>query len=259
MKKRLHTLMLCLLMLVSLVLPVSAAEPYRVVDLAGLLTDSEISQLADRLDVISDTWDMDVVIVTTNDLQGRDASAYADDYYDYNGYGEDGILLLVSIQDRQWAVSTCGYGIYVFTDAGIDYMAEQFVDDLSAGNYATAFETFAACCEDYLMQAAVDEPYDERDLPGNSFRLGKRLAVSFGVGLLAALIAVGVMYSQLKSVRSQNASHYVRSGGLRLTASRDLFLYAHVDRRKRETSSSGGSSTHRSSSGRSHGGRSGGF
>ena len=256
--KRVHRFLLSILMVVCLILPVSAAEPDRVVDLAGLLTQNEISYLSDTLEGIRDHWGMDVVIVTVDSLQGYSTSAYADDFYDYSGYGDDGILLLVSIRDRQWAVSTAGEGIYIFTDAGIDYMAEQFLPDLSAGNYGDAFETFAYLCEEFLDQGYTDSPYDVGDFSHNSFRLGKRLLICFGVGLLIALVAVGVMYGQLKSVRSHTASAYVR-GGLKLTASRDLFLYAHVDRRKRETNNSGGSSTHHSSSGRSHGGRSGGF
>ena len=257
--KRVHTLILCFLMIISLVVSVSAAEPALVVDQAGLLTDYEIRDLTNTLESIRDTWDMDVVILTIDDLGGFDATPYADDYYDYNGYDEDGILLLVSIQDRQWAVSTDGDGIYVFTDAGIDYMAEQFIPELSEGDYASAFQIFAELCDEFLYQAYMDSPYDVDDFTVHSFHLGKRLLICFGVGLLIALVAVLVMYSQLKSVHSHTASHYVRSDGLKLTASRDLFLYAHVDRRKRENESSGGSSTHRSSSGRSHGGRSGGF
>lgn len=257
--KRLHSILLCLLMIFSLAFSVSAAEPARVVDMAGLLTVSEISALTNTLDDIHEAWGMDVVIVTTDDLQGLDASTYADDYYDYNGYGEDGILLLVSMAERQWAISTAGYGIYVFTDAGIDYMAEQFLPDLSDGDYTEAFATFAELCETYIYRAYTDSPYDVDDFSDNSFRLGKRLLVCFGLGLLVALIVVGIMYSQLKNVHSHTASHYVCKEGLKLTASRDLFLYSHVDRRKRETSNSGGSSTHHSSSGRSHGGRSGGF
>ena len=30
---------------------------------------------------------MDAVIVTSNDLKGKTPRDYADDYYDYNGYG----------------------------------------------------------------------------------------------------------------------------------------------------------------------------
>ena len=119
--------------------------------------------------------------------------------------------------------------------------------------------TFAELCKTYIYHAYTDSPYDVNDFTDNSFHLGKRLLICFGVGLLIALVAVGIMYSKLKSVHSHTASHYVRSDGLKLTASRDLFLYAHVDRRKKENESSGGSSTHRSSSGNTHGGRSGGF
>lgn len=257
--KRVHTLILCFLMIISLVLPVSAAEPALVVDQAGLLTDYEIRDLTNTLESIRDTWDLDVVILTVENLGGFDATPYADDYYDYNGYGEDGILLLVSVQDRQWAVSTAGKGNDVFTDAGIDHMAEQFLPELSDGDYAEAFMTFAELCKTYIYHAYTDSPYDVNDFTDNSFHLGKRLLICFGVGLLIALVAVGIMYSKLKSVHSHTASHYVRSDGLKLTASRDLFLYAHVDRRKKENESSGGSSTHRSSSGNTHGGRSGGF
>ena len=41
---------------------------------------------------------------------GKTAEAYADDYYDYNGYGygenDDGLLLLVSMGEREWAITT---------------------------------------------------------------------------------------------------------------------------------------------------------
>ena len=74
------------------------------------------------------------------------------------------------------------------------------------------------------------------------------LALMAVVGLIVALVLKG----QLKSVRKQNqANTYVKPGSMRLTISRDIFLYSHVSRtRKANNSSSGG--------GRSSGGRSGG-
>jgi hypothetical protein len=41
------------------------------------------------------------------------------------GENRDGVLLLVSTGDRKWHISTCGYGITAFTDAGIQYLGEQ--------------------------------------------------------------------------------------------------------------------------------------
>lgn len=52
----------------------------------------------------------------------------ADDFYDYNGYGYgeegDGIIFLISMEERKWQISTCGFGITAFTDAGQEYMAD---------------------------------------------------------------------------------------------------------------------------------------
>ena len=52
-----------------------------------------------------------------------------------NGYGVNersgGILLLVAMDDRKWHMSTGGECISIFTDAGLNYMQEQFVSALS--------------------------------------------------------------------------------------------------------------------------------
>ena len=68
------------------------------------------------------------------------------------------------------------------------------------------------------------------------------------------------MKRKLKSVHYQTAAaSYVKPGSLNVTQSRELFLYCQLQRQKRETEKSGGSSTHTSSSGRTHGGSSGKF
>jgi uncharacterized protein len=73
-----------------------------------------------------------------------------------------------------------------------------------------------------------------------------------------ALIVTGKMRSDLVTVRQQvKADNYVIPGSLQLTNSRDLFLYSQVT--KTERPKSGGSSTHTSSSGRTHGGGGGKF
>ena len=65
----------------------------------------------------------------------------------------------------------------------------------------------------------------------------------------------GRLGSQAKAA----AKDYVKSGSLKLTEQKDLFLYRRVDRREKSESRSGGSSTHTSSSGKTHGGASGSF
>lgn len=265
-------LTICSLSVVS-VLPVSAADDLpRLVDMADLLSDSEESDLSDMLDEISERQQVDIVVVTVDSMEGETAMVYADDFYDYNGYGfgndHDGVLLLISMEEREWYISTCGYGITAITDAGREYISELFVSDLSAGDYAAAFTNFASLCDDFITQAKTGEPYDVGNLPDDAvFEPVWGLLVALAVGFVISLIATGIMRGQLKSVHSQyTANNYIKQGSMQLTKKNDLYLYKHIDRRKKAESSSsssshssGGSRTHTSSSGSRHGGGGGKF
>lgn len=277
MKKRILVLLSIFTVFLSFVTPTcaqaqeerfgrSADAGPRVVDMAGLLDGAERAALLSRLDEISERERVDIVVLTVNGLEGKTSMQYADDFYDNNGYGygggKDGILLLVSMADRDWWISTAGYGITAFTDAGMDYISEQFLPALSSGDYREAFMCFADCCEEFITEAKAGHPYDISHMPKEPFRLGFSVCVSLAAGLIFAVIVTACMKGQLKSVRSQpGASSYVKDGSMNITESRELFLYSNLRRREKPKSntSRGGSRTHTSSSGRSHGGRGGKF
>lgn len=266
-KKRILTVLFALILCMVVVIPTFAASDLpRLVDNADLLTDSEESTLLSKLNEISERQQTDVVVVTADTLDGKTPMDYADDFYDYNGYGfgadKDGVLLLVSLEDRDWWMSTTGYGITAITDAGIEYISEKFLSDLSDGDYADAFTTYAELCDDFFTQARSGQPYDTGHMPKQPFNIARNLLIALIVGFVIALLATGVMKGKLKTVRFQSAaSNYVKANSMNVTESRDMFLYTHVDRRAKpkDTDSSSGSSTHTSSSGSTHGGGGGKF
>lgn len=90
-----------------------------------------------------------MIVVTVDSLNGKTVEEYADDYYDDNGYGygenNSGILFLVAMDDREWNISTSGDAITAFTDAGLAYMGDQFVSDLSDGAIWTHFQNMHRC------------------------------------------------------------------------------------------------------------------
>ncbi len=259
MKKIFFTL-ITLLVLSSAVLSVCAASTSaRLVDDANVLTYAEQQEISSMLDSISEKYGVDVVIITTQSCGNKSPRDYADDFYDENGYSSDGVLLLVSLFERDWYVSTAGYGITAFTDAGIEYIADRFVPYLSDAEYFDAFSVFAESCDEFISQANAGNPYGVGNLPREPFDYAAHLVVSLAIGFIIALIVTGVMKSSLKTVRlNPEASSYITDGSLEITKSRDFFLYRNVIRTPR-ASSSGGSGTHRSSSGRTHGGRGGKF
>lgn len=278
MKKKLFALLLVLVLCLAAAVPVLADnegfadEYYRVQDMAALLNGSEEAALNEQLDEISLRQNMDIIVATTEDLEGYSVREYADMLYEQClfGYGsdKDGLILLISMEDHDWCISTCGYGITAFTDAGIEYIGEQITPDLSEGNYVAAFSSYAELCDDLITQARAGKPYDVDDDGGDTDDTEPTsqslslvwIPVALVIGFIIAKIIVGNMKSALKTVKMQTAANsYVKSGSMNITESRDMFLYHTVTKTAKSKSSSSGSSTHSSSSGTTHGGGSGKF
>ena len=276
---RLHSLcaaLAALILAAALAVPAFAVEGgfadlyYRMNDSANVLTEDEDNELEVALEELSLRQSFDVTIATIESLESVDYTSmeeYADDLYDFCqfGYGadRDGVLLLVSVGDRKWHISTCGYGITAFTDAGIQYLGEQMTPDMADGDYAGAFRTFVQWSDAYIDAARSGRPYDVKNLPREPLSL-MYLFLALGIGLVLAWVVVSVMKSRLRSVAFQeNAASYVREGSMNLTNQRELFLYRDVHRtehvEEKDSDRSGGSSTHTSSSGTTHGGGGGSF
>ena len=111
-------------------------EYERLMDMADLLTEEEEEELIATLDEISERQNLEIVVVTAENLEGySDGQEYTDDLYEYCdfGYGDgrDGIMLLLDMDGRDWYISTQGYGITAFTDAAITYLGNEMKEDLS--------------------------------------------------------------------------------------------------------------------------------
>lgn len=265
MKKNINILLIVICILCAFMFPVSAADLPLVYDEADLLTDSEEAALLARLESISDSTGMDVVVALVDSTGEYSPMEYADDYFDYNGFGRgdnrDGLVLLVSMEYSDWWISTHGYAIEAFTDAGIEYIGEKVTSYLSEGEYAAALDEFAAQCDTFIAQAKTGDPFDTHNLPKEPFNPLLALVIALIAGFIVGKIYTGKLKGQLNTVRKQAAaSGYVRNGSLNVTNSNDFFLYRNISRTAKESSSSGGgSSTHKSSSGASHGGGGGKF
>ncbi len=212
----------------------------RLYDGAGLLNSYEAAALSAKLNSISETYSVDVIIATVDSVGNLSADAYAEYYYDSSdfGYGSsrDGVLLLLSMRERDYRILSNGLGASAFTMDFIDSVGNKIVPYLSDGDYYEAFDLFADLCE-YNINGTIN---------GFPFDVGTHLIVSVIVGFVIALVSTGIMAGQLKSVRAQStASGYTKENSMKLTSSKDLFLYRNVSRIKIEKSppsSSGGRS-----------------
>lgn len=234
---------LCLLLCLALILPATASEPHpdRLIDDGNLLTDSEEAVIEAELDRISEKWEMDLVIVTVETLDGYDEQSYADDFYDYGGYGygrsfDGALLLLCPFEDARY-LSTCGEAIDIIE---LDAIRDGVLSHYEDGDYYAACMGFADTCEDLLESA-------------KGFPVWTIFIALIAGAVLSFLIPMAVLKGQLKTVAPKAAAaDYVRRGSLDLQMERDVFLYRNVTRVAKPKNNSSG--THTSSSGRSHGG-----
>lgn len=169
MNKKLLSLLLALVLCLTLI-PAALADSSKsvVYDQEGLLSDSECEMLNAKLDELCRTYNVDVAIVTTASLDGKTAQEYADDFYEENDIGQgednDGILLMISGSERQYAITTTGYCIYVFTDDELEYISENFLPSLSDGDWFSACTSFISDCGPCLVAAEDDDySYDTDD------------------------------------------------------------------------------------------------
>lgn len=239
---------------------------YRMNDLAGVLTAEEEDELEQTLTEISLRQNFDVAILAVSALEpDYPVQQVADAAFEQMQYGygpeRDGILLLVSVEDRAWAISTSGFGVDAFTDEGLRQLTDAVLPDLSENRYAEAFRTFARTSDAYLTAARQGAPVGSGSKPHEPLSPLFLLA-ALGIGFVLALIAVGAMKAQLRSVRARGtASDYVRPDSMKLTEVRDIYLYRQVVRteKPKPQEKHPDSTTHTSASGRTHGGASGTF
>ncbi len=259
--KKVLSFLFVIVIISALTLPFSAAENGQlVVDGAKTMNDTQFTQLTEKLTKVSNEAGLDVVVVTIPTLESGTMMEYADDYYDYHGYAKDGILLLIATEDRNWYISTKGYGITAFTDYGIDYIGEALKPDLKNSEWYDAFDKFADLAADFVKEARSGKPYDTNHKIESMSDILFAVGVSAFIGIVIAVVIVLMVKSKYKPVKLKaEANDYLIDGSLELKQSYDHFLYTHVSRTAKPKDSGGGSSTHTSSSGSSHGGGGGSF
>ncbi|MBQ9946151.1 MAG: TPM domain-containing protein [Clostridia bacterium] len=222
-----------------------------VVDNADILTDEEEAYFLERCQTFTDEYKCEIAIVTITDLEGKTAQEYADDFYDYNGYGygenKDGLLCLYLDGEegqRNATLTTNGTAQMNIGDDEIEDILLAIAGSAKFGEFKDAFDWYID-----LSEEAV------KPVPPLFW-----LLICLAVGMVIGLIITNSMASKNYSVhKKETAADYVREGTLMITGRNDVFRNTRVNVTPKPKSNSGKSSdsngsTHTSSSGRSHGG-----
>lgn len=256
-----------------LLLPCIALASSRVIDDAGLFSESEIAQMEELIASMREAYQMDVVVLTSEDAGYKDSQDFADLYYENHGYGigddDAGLLYLIDMRNRVPCISTTGTMADYITDSRLEELFDCSYDQLKAGQYGQSTLTLLRKLESFLRAGRQE----------GSFRYdretGKRLSGVYNpltggetLAALAAGLAVAfILYKSITARYSLKGGTYrynlAANGSCRLTRNDETFLRQSVSVVRHDTnpggsggghSGGGGSAMHTSSSGTSHGG-----
>lgn len=236
--------LLLLLVLALVAVPVAAAGGY-VTDESGLLTDAQASELEQLFTQNRIDNGFSIAVITTDSFGGSSAKSFANAIYDLGDYGEDGILLLVSLEMGEWYILTSGLCAQRISDAHAEAIGEEVVELIRDERYYEAFRAYgAACVEAMELSPSYDDTNPEEDpyIPQKDHPpILKTIAICLVIGLVAGGITVAVMAAKMRTVRQKNhAADYVVPGSMQLHHSRDIYLYSTLHRTPRPKNNSSG-------------------
>lgn len=293
--KKIKGIMICLLIYTFLVMGSMAvwadqtgavSGQTRVFDQAGLFSETEIIQLEEKIAQCRKSTKMDVVIVSAYADGERSAEEYADDYYDYGGFGvgkkASGVLLLYYMDGPgqpggECYISTAGTMINMLTDERIESILDDVYGDLGNRDFAGAAEHFLEDVKAYVKEGVESGQYTyDRDtgeiVRYHSIRLYEVAIAMVIAGILAGSVCLDIKkrYAMKQSSRevSNSLQAYRAECAFHFSVAGDKMVNKYVRSVPipRNTSSGGGgrghsgsssagrSTIHTSSSGSSHGG-----
>lgn len=238
----------------------------KVYDYANILTDSEEALLKQKIDDYIEEYNMDMVLVSVDEHNKYNTQAYADDFYDYNGFGigdtYDGVIFVVDFNFgyTDMYMSTTGEAIRMYDDDRIDKILDVVYEEYDY------YQMYADFIEESSYYASLGVPSSNKNTYINSSGdlVYKRSFPWFSSILISSIISTVVLLiliAKNKMVKkATEANVYLNKESLNITERTDNFITTHTTSVRINTSSGGGggrvggSSTHRSSSGRSHGG-----
>ncbi len=141
-----RNLIACVILLsLSQIIPAQPL-PGKVYDDAELFTPTQIETLNKNAQALVNEIKVDLIIVTTYFTESKSSMEYADDYFDYHGFGigpsRDGMLMLINMDTREVWISTHSLALDYFKDSDIESLLDNIFVPLKERNYFGAAQEF---------------------------------------------------------------------------------------------------------------------
>ena len=238
----------------------AAAPGAFILDNASLLTADQRAKLEEQSAAITSQFPINVYVLTVDDFRDINSDGVfeaAEQYYLSHGLGygpdQDGMLLLLSMDDRDYALVAYGdYALTNLTDYGRRLISEQFLDDFRDNDWMGGFTDYLTVTKDYLEEAKQNRPvdiYDDPEEPPDPKKVRSLgAAISLLMGFPASLLACTGMKSKMRSVKAaHSANQYLNASSVNFSDRSEILtnttqVRTPIPRQEHRDSGGGGSS-----------------
>lgn len=219
----------------------------KVYDFADLFTDEEEQQLYTKITNYINEYNLDLAVVTI-DENNKTPREYADDFYDYNDFNQQGgILFLIDMDNRKIYMSTTGQAIKMYNDYRINTALDEVYTYMSDEEYYEGTSSYIDKISNYAKEGIPTSNKEEKSLTSSIF-------MSLLIGLIGTAVIMAILIFKNKMVRkATTAREYLNKNSIKIQNMGEILISSNTTKHEIDHSSSG-SSTHTGSSGSSHGG-----
>ena len=191
-------------------------EEEKIYAFADLFTDTEEEKLYSSVMKYIETYKLDMVILTIDENNKKDAQSYGEAFYIYNYFGfEDakrsGCLFIIDMDNRDYYLVTSGSVIKYLDDSRIDSLLDSIIDEMKAGSYYSATDRLIRGVHNYGNSVPSSNANMLIDDNGDvKVKKSPNVFLSLLISLISAIIFVAVNISKHKGiVLASNANSYM--------------------------------------------------
>lgn len=199
----------------------------KIYDFAEILTDVEEETLFKNIKHFTSSTNIDYVIVTAKKNNKASSKDYTKDFYNYNNFGNDGIILLIDRDKNGIYMSTFGKAVELFSDERMEPILKNVFELTKKKKFYDACKSFTTSISEIVKIGTVKDGEVVKVGEDGTVKVSKDLHVVSVLlfSLLGTGIIIGILVLRCKMVRkATSARDYLNKDTMKIVDISEMFL-----------------------------------
>lgn len=199
----------------------------KIYDFADILTDGEEETLFKNIKHFISSTNMDYVIVTTKKNNKASSKDYTKDFYNYNDFSNDGIILLIDRDKMGIYMSTSGKAVEMFSNERMEPILKNVFNLTKERKFYDACKSFTTSISEIVKIGTVKDGEVVKVSKDGNVKVSKDLHL-FNVALGALIgtgIIIGILILSSRMVRkATSARDFLNKETMKIVDISEMFL-----------------------------------